>query len=171
MEYDIKELEKELDIVKNKLNALIEENNGDFEKAYHQSVEVDKVVAKYIKAQIELNEERGNIMEKYKELLDTPFRFEITAQIRTEVRKDCPNVGVKELEHFSNNIYVYCCLLANNIEEQEIVEQLLYLNNKFFEEMQKEEFAIPNEKSKITNTLEYLTHLKEKYKKIIKERI
>ena len=168
MEYDIKKLYNDITDVENELNRLVE-NGEEYNKIYEQSVVTDKVIAKYLKAKQYLEQERGRILKDYSNLIDTPFKDEIISQIRQEVKCKFPNVQEKELNHFSNNVYIYGMLIVCGIKEQEIVEQLLYLNNKYFEENQKKGIIID---SKIEcNDLSYLTELKEKYIKIIKEKI
>lgn len=166
---DIIKLHKEIIEAQKKLNALVEQEDGEYEKIFNKSVKTDKVIAKYIKAKANLENERKLLMKKYEKELETPFKNEIIAQIRTEVRLKYPGIGVKELLHFSTNVYVYATLLAHNISEQEILEQLVYLNNIYFEDIQENDDILQN--CMIDSDLEYLKYLKEKYIKIIKERI
>ena len=109
-------------------------------------------------------------MIKYNNLIEVPFKDEIIGQIRSEVRKKYPAMGIKELLHFSTNVYIFATLVANNIPEQEIVDQLMILNNKFFNITQNENDIIINRELE-PPTLEYLTYITDKYIKIIKERI
>lgn len=169
MDYDIIKLHNELIKVQKNLDSLVEQEDGEYEKIFDQSVKTDRVIAKYIKAKEKLENERRQLMKKYEKELETPFKNEIIAQIRTEVRTKYPGVGIKELLHFSTNVYIYATLLAHNISEQEIVEQLVYLNNVYFEDMQENDNILQN--CMIDSDLEYLKYLKEKYIKIIKERI
>lgn len=166
---DIIKLHKEIIEAQKKLNALVEQEDGEYEKIFNKSVKTDKVIAKYIKAKANLENERKLLMKKYEKELETPFKNEIIVQIRTEVRLKYPEIGVKELLHFSTNVYIYATLLAHNISEQEILEQLVYLNNIYFEDIQENDDILQN--CMIDSDLEYLKYLKEKYIKIIKERI
>lgn len=166
---DIIKLHKEIIEAQKKLNALVEQEDGEYEKIFNKSVKTDKVIAKYIKAKANLENERKLLMKKYEKELETPFKNEIIVQIRTEVRLKYPEIGVKELLHFSTNVYIYATLLAHNISEQEILEQLVYLNNIYFEDIQENDDILQN--CMIDSDLEYLRYLKEKYIKIIKERI
>lgn len=109
------------------------------------------------------------MLNDYSELLDKPFRIEITSKISQEVKKDFPNVNERELKHFSNNIYISATLKAYKVEEQDIIDQLVYLNNQYFDEMQ-ENGEIRNSKINCVN-VDYLTRLNEKYRKIIKKKI
>lgn len=59
--------------------------------------------------------------------------------------------------------------MVNNVSEQDIVDQLIFLNNKYFNYIEEKGSV---HKSHIeANNLEYLQNLNEKYKKIIKEKI
>lgn len=168
MKYDIVKLDQDITNIEKELNRLVE-NKVEYDKLYEQSVVTDKVIAKYLEAKQYLEQERKRIVKDYSELLDKPFRLEITIEIKEEVRKDFPNAKEEELNHFSNNVYVYATLRAYNIDEQDIVEQLLYLNNRYFDEMQ-EDGIVKN--TQITGAnLEYLQKLNDKYMKKIKEQI
>ncbi len=168
MKYDIVKLDQDITNTEKELNRLVE-NKVEYDKLYEQSVVTDKVIAKYLEAKQYLEQERKRIVKDYSELLDKPFRLGITIEIKEEVRKDFPNAKEEELNHFSNNVYVYATLRAYNIDEQDIVEQLLYLNNRYFDEMQ-EDGIVKN--TKITGAnLEYLQKLNDKYMKKIKEQI
>lgn len=173
MNSKIQEIRDKIEIERNILNSFFEDDSIDISSTeiYNQSVKIDNLITEYFEAQSELDKERGIIMYKYEKLLNQPFKHEIIGNIRTEVRKDNPNIGIKELEYFSINVYIYTCLLAHGIKEQDIIEQLIYINNNYFDEIKEEEPVTPEGKSKVTNSLEYLKNLKEKYTKIIKERI
>ncbi len=109
-------------------------------------------------------------MDKYNDLIETPFKNEIIEQIKSEVRLKYPSMVVKELIHFSTNVYIYATLIVNNIPEQEIVKQIMCLNNQFFNATQNDDKIIINKETE-KPTLEYLKYLKNKYVKIIMERI
>lgn len=168
MKYDIVKLYQDITNTEKELNRLVD-NEVEYNKLYEQSVITDKVIVKYLEAKKYLENERKKIVKNYSELLDNPFKAEITMQIKEEVKKDFPKSKEKELNHFSNNVYVYATLRAYNIDEQDIVEQLLYLNNRYFDDMQ-EDGVVKN--SQITDTnIEYLKKLNDKYMKLIKEKM
>lgn len=168
MKYDIIKLDKDITNLENELNRLVEDE-VEYNKIYEQSVVTDKVIAKYLKAKQYLEQERRKIMKDYSEQLNMPFRLEITSLIKQEVKKDFPKVKEQELNHFSNNVYVYATLRAYNVNERDIVEQLVYLNNRYFDAMQ-EDGIVKNSQIKCTN-IEYLKNLNDKYTKMIKEKI
>lgn len=168
MKYDIVKLDQDITNAESELNRLVD-NATEYDKLYEQSVVTDKVIAKYLEAKQYLEDEKKKIVKDYSELLNKPFRLEMTIKIKEEVRKSFPNAQEEELNHFSNNVYVYATLRACNIDEQEIVEQLLYLNNRYFDEMQ-EDGVVKN--TQITNAnLEYLQKLNDKYMKLIKQKM
>ena len=168
MKYDIIKLDKDINNLENELNKLVEDE-VEYNKIYQQSVVTDKVIAKYLKAKQYLEQERRKIMKDYSEQLNMPFRLEITSLIKQEVKKDFPKVKEQELNHFSNNVYVYATLRAYNVNERDIVEQLVYLNNRYFDAMQ-EDGIVKNSQIKCTN-IEYLKNLNDKYTNMIKEKI
>lgn len=169
MKYDIIKLEQDITNTEKELNRLVE-NEAEYNKLYEQSVVTDKVIAKYLEAKQYLEQERRRLVKDYSEQLNKPFRVEITSQIKQEVKKDFPNAKENELNHFSNNVYVCATLKAYNIDEQDIVEQLLYLNNRYFDATQEDGVIIDSEINR-NNNLEYLKNLNDKYLKIIKEKI
>lgn len=168
MKYDIKKLYYDIIDVENKLNKFVD-NQEEYDKIYEQSVIVDRVIAKYIEAKKYLEDERRRIVKDYEKILNQPYKEEVINQIKEEVKNDFPNIQEKELDHFSNNVYVCAILKAYNINEQEIVDQLLYLNNKYFDEMQ-EDRIVKDSEIKEAN-FEYLKALNDKYTKIIKEKM
>lgn len=171
MDNNILKIKENLDKEKQKLEDLYYTGSVTMEELQNQSIKVDELVVKYMQTQIALKKEKITIEEKYKDILNKPYRFEIRNMIWSEVRLDNPNIGPREMEQFVTNVFVYCCLLAHNITEQEIVHQLIYLNNTYFDEIYKQEAIDEEGASKVKDSLEYLKHLKDKYTQIIKERI
>lgn len=168
MKYDIMKLDQNINNAKKKLNRLVEEEI-EYSKLYEQSIRTDQIIMQYLETKRFLKRERRKIMKDYSELLNQTFRVELITKINQEVRKDFPNISEKELNHFSNNVYICAVLKAYKVEEQDIIEQLLYLNNKYFTEMQED--GLIKDSSINSNNIEYLTKLNEKYLKIIKKRI
>lgn len=168
MKYDIIKLDQDITNAEDELNRLVEDEI-EYNELYQQSVIIDKVIVKYVEAKQYLEQERRKIVKDYSEQLNNTFRLEITSKIKQEVKRDFPNVEEEELNHFSNNVYVYATLRAYNVKERDIVEQLLYLNNRYFEEVQEDGF-VKDSKINCTN-IEYLRNLNDKYMKMIKEKI
>ena len=169
MDYDIKILYNELIKVQKKLDSLQEKESTKYQEIFNEITKENGILTKYINKRKILEDERRLLMKKYEKELNAPFRDEIIKQIRTEVRKKYPSVGVKELLHFSTNVFIYCILQAYNISEREIVNELINQNNIYFEEIEQDNEI--EENTKLHCDLEYLQYLNEKYTKIIKERI
>ena len=169
MENDIKEVQAKIDKARKEMDLAIE-NNEDYKKIYEKSIYIDKIILEYLDAENKLENERRKLMDKYDNLIETSFKNEIIGKIRSEVRLKYPSMGIEELLHFSTNVYIYATLIVHNIPEQEIVNQLMFLNNKFFNATQNDDEIIINREME-QPTLEYLKYLKEKYVKIIRERI
>lgn len=168
MEHDVIKLHKEIECAKDKLNKSIE-NGEDYNTIYKNSIAVDKLIAKYLKAEKYLKDERSTIMKNFDNILNAPFKDEILSQIKADVKERYKNVLQEELDYFSYNVYVYAVLMAHNVTKNDILIQLNYLNNKFFDEMQ-EDGKIKNCCIHEDNT-DFYKQIDEKYLKIVKERI
>lgn len=167
MEQDIKKLDQDVTAMEEQLNKYVEDAE-EYDRIFHQSMVIDQVIVKYLNAKKKLEEERKNLMKDYSTELNTPFREEITNQIIEEVKQDYPNVDESELERFADNVYIYATLNAHNVDKQDIIDQLLYLNNRYFDFMQERGLV---EGQHIDSNIDYLKNLNEKYQKIIKEKI
>ena len=99
MKYDIVKLDQDITNAENELNRLVD-NATEYDKLYEQSVVTDKVIAKYLEAKQYLENEKKKIVKDYSELLNKPFRLEMTIKIKEEVRKSFPNAQEEELIHF-----------------------------------------------------------------------
>lgn len=167
MEQDIRKLEQDVIAVEEQLNKYVEDAE-EYDKIFQQSMVTDQVMVKYLNAKRKLEEEKKNLMKDFSKELDTPFRKEITNQIIEEVKKDFPNVDERELYRFSDNVYIFATLNAHNVDKQDIIDQLLYLNNRYFDFMQEKGLV---EGQHINSNIDYLKNLNEKYQKIIEEKI
>ena len=167
IEYEIVKLDKELAEVERKLNKLVE-NGEEYDKVYNQSVVTDKVIIRYLDAKKKLEDEQKKMIKKYQDKLETSYKEEIINQIKTDVKKEYPTINDIELNHFSNNVYVYSTLTAYEVNEQEIIDQLVYLNNRFIE-LSNGDYLKDN--SVKLDNINFLKELNEKYVKIIKSRI
>lgn len=162
------ELKKVIAKKRDLLNLAIK-NNETQDAIYEKSVAVDDAIAEYIKAEQYFNSERERLMNNYADILNTPFKNEVLNQIKSEVLETFSKISKKELDHFSNNVYVYAVMQAHNIEKNKIFAQLNHLNNLYFDEMQ-EDGNIKN--SVITEkNLNYYKAINKKYLDIIKEKL
>lgn len=168
MQYDIIEMYEEIKKVEQELDNAVE-NDEEYSKIYEKSIVTDRVIAKFLKAQKQLEKERGILMKNYEKELNADFEDEIIAEIKQEVKEKYPNVGDRELVHFSNNVYVLTALQAHKTDKQEIVEQLLFLNNRYVEDAEENGQVLKSDIDK--SNISFLKHLSSKYTKIIEERI
>ncbi len=165
---ELEKLQKEIKKKKNELDLLIT-NNAKQSNIYMKSLEVDTAIAIYLKATKQYDEENKRLMGKYKNLLEKDYKEEIINMIKKEVNDKFEKVSEEELNHFCNNLYVLCSLKAYKVEEQEIIKQIMYRNNVFLYEMQQNGKILDSDISNVE--LKFYTKLKNKYVKIIKERI
>ena len=131
---------------------------------------IEKIVLDYLDENGELENERRKLINKYKNLLETPFKHEIIGQIRTEVRLKYPAMGIEDLLLFSINVYTFATLKVYKVPEQEIINKIITVNNEFLNILQNQDKIIIDREME-QPTLEYLQSLISKYQKIIKERI
>ena len=164
----IKNHKKEIQKKKDELDLLIA-NNAKQDDIYIKSVEVDIAIAIYLKATRQYDEENKRLIGKYEKLLEKNYKEEIINMIKKDVIEKVGTVPKEELEHFCNNVYILCSLKAHKIDEQEIVKQVMYRNNIYLHEMQQKGKVVDSNISKVE--LKFYTKLKNKYVKIIKERI
>lgn len=168
MVYELKKLQKNIKKKKDELDLLIT-NNAKQDDIYIKSVEVDNAIAIYLKATRQYDEENKRLMGKYKNLLEKNYKEEIINMIKEEVSDKFAKESDEELNHFCNNVYVLCSLKAHKVEEQEIIKQIMYRNNVFLYEVQQNGKILDSDISNVE--LKFYTKLKNKYVKIIKERI
>lgn len=168
MVYELEKLQKEIQKKKDELDLLIA-NNAKQDDIYIKSVEVDTAIAIYLKATRQYDEENKRLIGKYEKLLEKNYKEEIINMIKKDVIEKVGTVPKEELEHFCNNVYILCSLKAHKIDEQEIVKQVMYRNNIYLHEMQQKGKVVDSNISKVE--LKFYTKLKNKYVKIIKERI
>lgn len=166
---NIKEIQKKINQATKELDLAIA-NGEEYDEIVKISQKVDKIIMDYLYAENDLKEQEKELLAKYNDLIETPFKNEVIGEIRKEVRLKYPAIGIKELLMFSTNVYILTTLLAHNVPEQDAIDQLIFLNNKFFNIMQNQDDVVVNRE--MTNfTLDYLTYIKDKYIKVIKERI
>lgn len=165
---ELEKLQKEIKKKKDELDLLIT-NNAKQSNIYMKSLEVDTAIAVYLKATKQYDEENKRLMGKYKNLLEKDYKEEIINMIKKEITNKFEKISEEELNHFCNNLYVLCSLKAYKVEEQEIIKQIMYRNNVFLYEMQQNGKILDSDISNVE--LKFYTKLKNKYIKIIKERI
>ena len=169
MENNIKEIQEKIYKARKEIDLAIA-NNEDYRVIYEKSIYIDKIIHEYLNTEKKLKIERKNLMDKYDILIETPLKNEIIGKITSEISLKYPSIGIDELLHFSTNVYIYATLIVHNVPEQEIINELMFLNNKFFNVTQNNNEIILNREME-EPTLEYLKYIKDKYVKIIKEKI
>lgn len=145
-------------------------NSKDINIYIEKMAYIEKIVLNYLDENGELENERRNLINKYENLLETPFKHEIIGQIRTEVRLKYPAMGIEDLLLFSINVYTFATLKVHKVPDQEIINKIITVNNEFLNILQNQDNIIIDREME-QPTLEYLQSLISKYKKIIKERI
>ena len=160
MENNIMEVQKRINDARKKMDLAIK-NEEDYSKIYEKSICVDKLINEYLVVKTNLEYERRKLMTKYNNLIEMPFKNEIIEQISIEVREKFPDVKEEELKHFSTNVYIYATLIVHNIPEQDIVDQLMFLNNRYLDSIKDENEQIIGKEME-TPKLEYLKYLKDK---------
>lgn len=176
----IEKLDKEVTEMNEKLVNLVE-NGEEWDKVYRQSMIIDKVMVRYLDEKKKLNDTQKELMKKNYDKLQLADKDEIINQIKEDVKKEFPEVKEKDLTYFSTNLYIYATLTALGAEKQDIIDQLMFVNNRYIEmhiEDAKRDIAVTNNNNNsesndsITNAdLNYLRNLNKKYTKIIKEKI
>lgn len=169
----IEELDKEVTETDKKLAKLIE-NGEEWDKVYNQSIVIDKVMVRYLNEKKKLNEKQEELMKKNYDKLQLSDRDEIIQDIKNDVKKEFPEVKENDLDYFSTNLYIYATLTALGAEKQDIIEQLMFVNNRYIQthiEDTKKDNLSTDENSIIKADYEYLKNLNDKYTKVIKEKL
>lgn len=169
----IEELDKEVTETDKKLTELIE-NGEEWDKVYNQSIIIDNVMVRYLNEKKKLNEKQKELMKENYAKLQLSDRDEIIQDIKNDVKKEFPEVKENDLNYFSTNLYIYATLTALGAEKQDIIEQLMFVNNRYIQthiEDTKKDNLSTDENSIIKADYKYLKNLNKKYTKVIKEKL
>ncbi len=159
MKENLKKLNEKIVQKRDQLNLAIE-NNEDEKNIYKKSIELDNLIADYIKY-----EKQEKVIEKYNYILNNPYRDDIINLIKNDVKKHIKNISDYELECYCNNVYVYACLKANNISKDEIAKQILYRNNLAAEKLEGLDSNMNN------MDLQFNIDISNKYYEIVKDKL
>lgn len=85
-------------------------NNEPKDILYEKNIAVDEAINEYFRAIEYFKSEKEKLMNVYGEMLNTEFKDEVINKIKSDVKKDFPEILDEELDHFSNNVYVYAVL-------------------------------------------------------------
>jgi len=159
MQNNIIEINKKIIKKRNKLHNSIDKGLGE-DAIYQASIELDVLIAEYLKNQIQQEQ-----LNKYNDIINKGFRKEILDKIKKEVKNKIKDISDTELEYYCNNIYLYTCLKAHNINDDEIVKQLMYRNIIIAEDLEKSNIEGANIPS------DFNDYISNKYYEIVKEKI
>jgi len=118
-------LEKQVNLANSDKKSLF-----DLSKKIDNTVVNDYIIKTYITA----------FRKQYGEYLERTDILEITNIIKEDIIEIYPHISDIELEMFSSNIYDYCCLLANNISEQQIIDYIMDKNRLFYNFQSNEDY-------------------------------
>lgn len=144
-------------------------NNEPKDILYEKNIAVDEAINEYLRAVKYFKSEKEKLMNVYGEMLNTVFKDETINKIKNDVKKDFPKITNEELDHFSNNVYVYAVLQAHNLDKNKIFGILNNLNNLYVDSMQED--GIVKNKVITEQDLDYYKALNKKYLEIIKQKI
>ena len=159
-------MKDKLEILKEKIEKKREElnmsiENGKDEKTiYQKNIELDKLIAEYIKC-----ERQKEVLDKYNYILNNPYKGKVIEAIKNDVKSEIKGISNYELECYCNNVYVYACLKAYNIDEDEIARQILYHNNIVAEKLEG------RKSSHIYISRKFNTDISNKYYEIVKKEV
>ena len=96
------------------------------------------------------------------------YKNELIESIRSDVKAKLKKATDIEIECFSNNVFIYVCLLANNVDVNEISKILVLHNNIYDCRIEKINVEIEN----IDKTdLIFCTDIANKYLEIVKQKM
>ena len=168
MENESKKLKEEIDKKRKALDIAMD-NDESVDTIYKIGGELDKAVANYLNYSKNINEKKMRLLGKYEDIIEKEYKNEIIAMIKEEVKDLFTNMLDEELDHFSNNVYIYSILKANDVKMEDILKQIMYRNSLFRDEMDRQGKTIKTDNPKVAE--DYYIKLVDKYEKIIKERM
>ena len=170
----IEDLDKAITEVNDKLEEYVE-NGEEWDKIFNQSIVIDQVMIKYLNEKKKLNETQKRLMKENYEKLQLANKDELISQIKQDVKNEYPEVKDNDLEYFSTNVYIYAALTVLGAEKQDIINQLMFVNNRYIQthiEDTMKDKAVNNDDYTITKVdFKYLKDLNNKYTKMIKEQM
>ena len=69
--------------------------------------------------------------KSFDEILGNQYKDEVLNLIKADIRKNIKNISDEELKHYCNNIYVFACLKAHNVNDNEVINLLTEYNNNY----------------------------------------
>ena len=150
------------------MNNLSEINRAgeDLEKSIISNENME-VVFSYSKKIDELIIKRLDKYMKYEKMLNFKDKYIIINSLKQDILKYFFDISMDDLEILSNTLYLFCCLRANDISIDEILEYATFTNQNYSEKTISTN-CISIEEEQYTN---FYTCICKKYINIIKERI
>lgn len=162
MEYGLKQIATKINSKRKELDSAIERGkNKDY--IYNLSIELDELIAEHYRI-ILFNEEA----KKYENYLNVNYKNELIESIRSDVKAKLKKATDIEIECFSNNVFIYVCLLANNVDVNEISKILVLHNNIYDCRIEKINVEIENTDK---TDLIFCTDIANKYLEIVKQKM
>lgn len=151
-----KNLNSQLEKLKNELDAAANNPDSNMEDLTKIACNIDKEIEKLYKPKVS--------QEEIEKLLNTDQAMIIILNIKSDLLEHYYNISLVELEILAQNIYDYCCLMVNEIPEQEIMSYITRKSAKYYDQLSEES----REKMTIEFNIKFFKHLISKYEKIIK---
>lgn len=151
-----KKLNSQLEKLKNELDEAVNNPDSNMEDLTKIACNIDKEIEKLYKPKVS--------QEEIEKLLNTEQAMIIILNIKSDLLEHYYNISLVELEILAQNIYDYCCLMVNEIPEQEIMSYITRKSAKYYDQLSEES----REKMTIEFNIKFFQHLISKYEKIIK---
>ncbi len=149
-------MNQEIEKLKNELDEAVNNPDSNMEDLTKIACNIDKEIEKLYKPKVS--------QEEIEKLLNTDQAMIIILNIKSDLLEHYYNISLVELEILAQNIYDYCCLMVNEIPEQEIMSYITRKSAKYYDQLSEES----REKMTIEFNIKFFQHLISKYEKIIK---
>ena len=149
-------MNSQLEKSKNELDEAVNHPNSNMEDLTKIACNIDNEIEKLYKPKVS--------QEEIERLLNADQAMVMILNIKSDLLDYYYNISLEELEILAQNIYDYCCLMVNEIPEQEIMSYITMKNAKYYNELSVES----REKMTVEFNVKFFKHLISKYKKIIK---
>ncbi len=149
-------MNSQLEKLKNELDEAVNNPNSNMEDLTKIACNIDNEIEKLYKPKVS--------QEEIERLLNADQAMVMILNIKSDLLDYYYNISLEELEILAQNIYDYCCLMVNEIPEQEIMSYITMKNAKYYNELSVES----REKMTVEFNVKFFKHLISKYKKIIK---
>lgn len=149
-------MNSQLEKQKNELDEAVNNPNSNMEDLTKIASNIDNEIEKLYKPKVS--------QEEIERLLNADQAMVMILNIKSDLLDYYYNISLEELEILAQNIYDYCCLMVNEIPEQEIMSYITMKSAKYYNELSVKS----REKMTVEFNVKFFKHLISKYKKIIK---